>query len=781
MPQVAAISQQIWDMKYRLKAPGGAALDRTIEDSWRRVAAALAEAEQDKALWAERFYEAMADFKFLPAGRILAGAGTKRNVTLFNCFVMGTIPDDMSGIFEHLREAALTMQQGGGIGYDFSTLRPKGAPVKGVGADASGPLTFMDVWDAMCRTIMSAGHRRGAMMATMRCDHPDIEAFIEAKREAGRLRMFNLSVLITDAFMTAIKEDAPWELRFGGTTFKVLAARDLWDRIMRATYAYAEPGVIFIDRINRRNNLYYCETISATNPCGEQALPPYGACLLGSINLAVLVRNPFTETARLDIAEIERLVPLAVRMMDNVTEVSNYPLEQQRRQAAAKRRIGLGVTGLADALIMCGARYGSSAAVALTEAWMKALQRAAYLASAELAAEKGAFPLYDAEKYLAGESVRVLDEDVRAAIKAHGIRNALVTSIAPTGTISLFADNVSSGLEPVFSFRYTRNVLMPDGSRVSEEVTDYAYRQFRRLKGETAPLPEAFVDAQQLTPADHVVMQAAVQKYVDASISKTINCPADLSFEAFKDVYLQAYELGCKGCTTYRPNEITGAVLEVRDSRKSPAVQQQELPLAPPAPARPRDVYEAGGVVYMTQPLDRPEALPGRTYKLRWPESEHAIYVTLNDIVQDGRRRPFEIFINSKNMEHYAWTVGLTRMISAVFRRGGDVSFVVEELKAVFDPRGGSWMSGHYVPSLLAAIGEVIEQHMIDIGFMPDPARERRETVEALAQRKVANLPPPGSDAPELRLPRCPKCSQPSLIRQEGCDLCTSCGYSKCS
>jgi len=322
---------------------------------------------------------------------------------------------------------------------------------------------------------------------------------------------------------------------------------------------------------------------------------------------------------------------------------------------------------------------------------------------------------------------------------------------------------------------------MPDGTRVSEEVADYAFRLFHKLKGETAPLPEAFVDAQQLTPGDHVIMQAAVQKYIDASISKTINCPADLSFEAFKDVYMQAYELGCKGCTTYRPNEITGAVLEVKDGKKSAVARQPELPLAPPAAAKPRDMYDSGGVVYMTQPLDRPEALPGRTYKLRWPESEHAIYVTLNDIVQDGRRRPFEIFINSKNMEHYAWTVGLTRMISAVFRRGGDVSFVVEELKAVFDPRGGSWMGGHYVPSLLAAIGEVIEQHMIDIGFMPDPARERRELVEALAERKVANLPPPGSEAAELRLPRCPKCSQPSLIRQEGCDLCTSCGYSKCS
>src|SRR5262245_31460249 len=769
-------------MKYRLKGPDGGAVDKTIEDSWRRVANALATVEKDPALWADRFYVALKDFRFLPAGRIMAGAGTSRTVTLFNCFVMGTIPDDMGGIFAGLREAALTMQQGGGIGYDFSTLRPRGAPVKGVGADASGPLSFMDVWDGMCRTIMSAGHRRGAMMATLRCDHPDIEAFIEAKREPGRLRMFNLSVLVTDAFMTAIKEDAPWELKFGGTTFKVLRARDLWDKIMRATYAYAEPGVIFIDRINRRNNLNYCETISATNPCGEEPLPPYGACLLGSINLAALVREPFTEQARLDTAELERLVPVDVRLMDNVVDVSGFPLPAQTAEAKDKRRIGLGVPGLADALIMCGARYGSSAAVALTEVWMKAIQRAAYLASAEIAAEKGSFPLYDRDKFLAGENVAALGEDVQAQIARQGMRNGTLTAIAPTGTISLFADNVSSALEPVFSFKYTRNVLMPDGSRVSEEVTDYAYRLFRRLKGETAPLPEAFVDAQQLTPGDHVIMQAAVQKYIDASISKTINCPADLAFDAFKDVYMQAYELGCKGCTTYRPNEITGAVLEVKDGKKAVA-RQPELPLAPPATvaARPKDVYEAGGVVYMTQPLDRPEALPGRTYKLRWPESEHAIYVTLNDIVQDGRRRPFEIFINSKNMEHYAWTVGLTRMISAVFRRGGDVSFVVEELKAVFDPRGGSWMGGHYVPSLLAAIGEVIEQHMIDIGFMPDPARERRELVEALAERKVANLPPPGSEAAELRLPRCPKCSQPSLIRQEGCDLCTSCGYSKCS
>jgi ribonucleoside-diphosphate reductase alpha chain len=777
MPSVASISQQIWDMKYRLKSADGAALDKTIEDTWRRVAQALAEPEQDRDLWAARFCEAMSAFKFLPAGRVMAGAGSGRNVTLFNCFVMGTIPDDMSGIFAHLREAALTMQQGGGIGYDFSTLRPKGAPVKGVGADASGPLSFMDVWDAMCRTIMSAGHRRGAMMATLRCDHPDIEAFIEAKREPGRLRMFNLSVLATDAFMTAVKEDAPWELTFAGTTYKVVPARELWDKIMRSTYAYAEPGVIFIDRINRRNNLHYAETISATNPCGEQPLPPYGACLLGSINLAALVRDPFTPQARLDVDELERLVPLAVRMLDNAIDVSRFPLAEQTHEAKAKRRIGLGITGLADALILCGARYGSSDAVALTERWLKAIQRSAYLASAALAAEKGAFPLFDKAQYLAGETIAGLDDDVRAAIAAHGIRNALLTSVAPTGTISLFADNVSSGLEPVFSFSYTRRVLMPDGSRKEEEVSDYAYRLFRRLQGEHTPLPAAFVDAQQLAPADHLVMQATVQKYVDSSISKTINIPVDFPFERFKDVYLQAYELGCKGCTTYRPNEVTGAVLEVKKDARPDAPRQQQLPL--PTPTRkpvPGDGYETG-VVYMTQPLNRPEELPGRTYKIRWPENEHALYITINDILQDGRVRPFEIFINSKNMEHYAWTVGLTRMISAVFRRGGDVSFVVEELKAVFDPRGGAWMEGRYVPSLLAAIGNVIEKHLVDIGFLP----AKRSATPELAERQVANLPgadpSPGS---ARRLAQCPKCGEAALIRVENCDQCTSCDYSKC-
>src|SRR5947207_6338715 len=541
MAVVASISQQIWDMKYRLKGPAngpiaGEPIDKTIEDTWRRVATAAAGPEKDPQLWADRFYAAMSDFRFLPAGRVIAGAGAGRQVTLFNCFVMGEIPDDMGGIFAHLREAALTMQQGGGIGYDFSTLRPRGAYVKGVGADASGPLSFMDVWDAMCRTIMSAGYRRGAMMATLSCEHPDIEAFIEAKSEPGRLRMFNLSVLVTDAFMQAVAEDAPWQLSFGGpgetkAVAKVLPARELWDKIMRATYAYAEPGVIFIDRINRQNNLWYCEKITATNPCGEQPLPPYGACLLGSLNLARFVDHPFTSEARLDTDRLAELVPDAVRMMDNIIDISGFPLPEQQHEAQQKRRIGLGVTGLADALIMCGLRYGASDAIAATEKWLGTVQRAAYLASTALAAEKGSFPLFDRDKYLEGETVAGLDPEVRAAIATHGIRNALLTSVAPTGTISLFADNVSSGLEPVFSFRYTRNVLMPDGSRREEEVTDYAYRAFRRLKGDSAPLPDYFVDAQTLSPEDHVVMQAAVQRYVDSSMLKTINMSAEISFD----------------------------------------------------------------------------------------------------------------------------------------------------------------------------------------------------------------------------------------------------------
>src|SRR5262245_28836943 len=565
------ISQAIWDMKYRLKAADGTVRERTVADTWARVARAAAKAESKatRRLWAERFASAMADFAFLPAGRILAGAGTRRSVTLFNCFVLGRIDDDLSAIFENVKEAALTMQQGGGIGHDFSTLRPRGALVKSIGADASGPVSFMEVWDAMCRTIMSAGARRGAMMATLRCDHPDIEAFIAAKSDPARLRNFNLSVLVTDAFIKAVREDAPWDLIFAGKVYRSLPARALWDRMMRATYEYAEPGVVFIDRINAENNLAYCEEISATNPCGEQPLPAYGACLLGSINLARLVDKPFTPQAQLDMARLESLVRLGVRFLDDIIDVSNYPLLPQKKEALAKRRIGLGVTGLADALIMCGVRYGTPPAIALAEQWMAALKVAAYEATAELAQEKGTFPLYNPQHFLAAPNIQRLPESVRAKLAQHGARNGLLTSIAPTGTISLLAGNISSGIEPVFDFEHERRVLQRDGSSRTEIVEDYAHALFRARLGANDPLSDAFVTAEELTPWAHLEMQAALQRHVDSSISKTINCPPDIGFEAFKDVYLDAYDLGLKGCTTYRPNAITGAVL----SRAAPAGQ----------------------------------------------------------------------------------------------------------------------------------------------------------------------------------------------------------------
>lgn len=796
---LAPISEDIWNGKYRLVGRDGGPSDASLDDTFWRVARAAAAVEKggEKARekWAARFHDAIADYGFLPAGRILAGAGTGRAVTLFNCFVMGRIDDDLSAIFENVREAALTMQQGGGIGHDFSTLRPSGALVMSIGADASGPVSFMDVWDAMCRTIMSAGARRGAMMATLRCDHPDIEAFIDAKAQPGRLRNFNLSVLVTDAFIAAVKADQPWNLTFEGKIYRTVSARALWSRIMHATYSYAEPGVIFIDRVNAGNNLSYCETISATNPCGEQPLPPYGACLLGSINLAHLIEHPFTLNASIDAGRLDERVRIAVRLLDNVVDVSNYPLQAQRDEAQAKRRIGLGITGLADALIFSGLRYGTPEAAARAAGWMAAIQRSAYLASAELAAEKGPFPLFDRDAFLASPNVERLDGDVKRAIAEHGIRNGCLTSIAPTGTISLLAGNVSSGVEPVFDYTYRRNILQRDGTSKSEFVEDFAFRLYRQTFGADAPLTGVFVKASEISPRAHLEMQAALQPHVDSAISKTINCDADIPFDEFESIYLDAHALGLKGCTTFRPNPVTGAILETSEHASPPPPEASAaarsvaelasdpaLATAPAVPHPPRAPDRAGEVVYMSKPLERDSVLEGYTYKLKWPGSDHAIYVTINDIERDGRRRPFEVFINTKNLEHYAWTVALTRMISAIFRRGGDVTFVAGELKAVFDPQGGQWMNGHYVPSLLAAIGEIIETHMRRIGFsdarkagtLADPliaeAGETPNSRGALLDRRIA----------PANLKLCPRCSSPDYVREEGCWVCRGCGYSRC-
>jgi ribonucleoside-diphosphate reductase alpha chain len=804
-----------------------------------------------------------------------------------------------------LREAALTMQQGGGIGYDFSTIRPKTSLVKKLGADASGPLSFMDCWDSMCRTVMSAGSRRGAMMATMHCTHPDIGDFIEAKRDAAKLRMFNLSVLASDPFMQAVEEDADWPLyhkepAIGQTLMdqveidgesvyihRTVKARDLWDQIMQATYDVAEPGVIFIDRINKMNNLNYCETIRATNPCGEQPLPPYGACLLGSINMAKFILNPFEQYAEIDYDGLCTTIRMAVRMMDNVVDVSNFPLEAQREEAVAKRRIGLGMTGLADALIMLGETYGAEEAAVVAEAMAEYVAKIAYIASVDLAKEKGAFPLFDADKFLNNGSFAAtkMDESIKADIREHGIRNALLTSIAPTGTISLYAGNVSSGIEPVFAFSYKRKVLQPDGSRTEEIVQDYAVAAYRDYLIESGlddeemqavmagdfDLPSTFVTAQTLLPEHHVRMQAAVQKWVDSSISKTVNLPEDISFEDFKAVYRSAYDQDCKGCTTYRPNDVTGSVLSVEEKPKGEAkwadtaaflVEVQNIhdrnvaEMGQDARTHYFDVLDVFGVdmvadvpverrvdfidyMQSTEPVvegvdfgpeaedhddlsdleddemlvrargyamseeeeaantaslargfmpanedlpERPEELDGTTYKIKIGANK-AVYLTVNDTVEsDGTVRPFEIFLRSSDPAHDEWMVALARTVSAILRRPYDASFLAAELKQVVSASTGGFGHGRYHPSIVAAIGFKLEEHMNrlgeDVAINKAAAMGKSEVATAdailtFSHRGTTRVEKPGQS--------CPQCHGYNVSVTGGCPTCMDCGWSKCS
>jgi ribonucleoside-diphosphate reductase alpha chain len=549
------ISRHIWRTRYRFAG------EVNIGDSWRRVAQAIAAAEkQDAELWAQRFYRLLEDFRFLPGGRILAGAGTEHRVTLFNCFVMGEIADDLTSIFEALKEGALTMQHGGGVGYDFSTLRPAGTVAAASGSIASGPVSFMRIWDAMCATMLSTGARRGAMMATLRCDHPDIETFVDAKRDPAALRHFNLSVLVSDDFMRAVADDQDWPLRFPDLgVVRSVRAGALWQRILRAAYDTAEPGVLFVDAINRDNTLADRETISATNPCGEIPLPPYGACDLGSLNLTAFVVSAFTAAARVDLEALADAARLSVRFLDNVIDVSRYPLPAQAQQARNTRRIGLGITGLADTLVLLGLRYDSEEARTLAARIMRTLRDAAYRASIELAAEKGAFPAFESAPFLASGFAARLPPDIRDAIAGQGIRNSHLLAIAPTGTISLLANNLSSGIEPVFAAEAERRVLDSDGNYRTHHVVDAACQLWREQGGRG--LPPAWVEAQQLDPLAHLGMQAALQPYVDNAISKTINVAADMPFERFEDLYRRAHALGLKGCTVFRPNPVTGAIL----------------------------------------------------------------------------------------------------------------------------------------------------------------------------------------------------------------------------
>jgi ribonucleoside-diphosphate reductase alpha chain len=758
--QVQPIVETIWREKYRLTRPDGSSSEAGPADSHRRVAAAVFASDPRRAEFEPLVADAMIRQEWCPGGRIHAGAGSGRRVTLINCFVNEGVGDSMAGIMAANTRAALTMQQGGGIGTDFSTLRPKGAVVAGVSSVASGPLSFMEIWNATCSTIMSGGSRRGAMMATLACDHPDLPAFILAKREKGRLTNFNLSVLVSDAFMRAVEADEPWELGFGippadpaalvavrerdrrpWYVYRRLPARELWQAIIRNSYDWSEPGVIFIDRVNHWNNLGYIEDIRCTNPCGEQPLPPNGACTLGCVNLAVLVREPFTSHAHLDLPRLAAVTRLGVRFLDNIIDLTAFPVPEQKAEAEAKRRTGLGIMGLGNALQMLGVRYGSVAAEDVTGRIMETLRDGAYEASVDLARERGPFPLFDRDRYLERPFVRTLPERLRTGIHEAGIRNGVLLTVAPTGTTAIYYNNVSSGLEPTFAWRYFRKVLQPDGGWREFAVVDAGFEAWCRhhgLDAATAPvqgLPDSMVTALELSVEDHIRMQAVCQRHVDASISKTINCPAEIGYDQFQAVYRMAYDLGCKGCTTYRPSGVRGSILRTDEDRAAPAI---------------------------TTPTRRPEALVGKTYKIKWPLTDENLYVTLNDIEEHGRRRPFEIFIASRSAEHAELMSALTLTLSAVMRRSENPAFLVEDLERVRAAQG-AWVGGRYVPGVVALIAGVMRRHLEELGLLsgkpPPPAKDVG-----------------GQAGGEL----CPKCDSPTLFRQDGCTLCSSCGYSTC-
>ena len=744
------LSQDVWRDKYAWKDEQG------INDTARRVANSVCANDSEEVR--EQVFYAISTGLWIPAGRILAGAGTPKRVTLMNCYVNATVEDHMESIMDANTNAALTMQQGGGIGTDFSTIRPAGAILERTGTKASGPLPFMDMWNSMCATIRSAGDRRGAMMATMCDTHPDLPTFITAKQTKGRLTNFNVSVLVSDAFMEAVREDEDWMLYFPkepserdpslvdydftdeetgekNFVYSVWKARELWEMITKNSYDWSEPGVIFIDRINDLNNLHYCETIRCTNPCGEQPLPPHGTCNLGSIFLSRFVRNPFTPDAKVDYDLLAEIARLGTRFLDNVIDVTNYPLEEQKQEELNKRRLGLGFTGLGDVFAQMRVPYGSYESGELAIEIMRTICEASYDESVNLAIEKGSFPLFDAEKFLASNTFasKILPFDITERIRLNGIRNGLILTVAPTGTISTVFGNPSSGLEPIFALEQDRSVLQPDNTfKVYERVPNYAVGLFKHIHGDKIGIPSYFSTAGELSVDDHLFIQSKIQIFTDASVSKTINCPEDISYENFIQVYTRAYNSGCKGCTTYRPSEVRGSILRASGEKK------------------------------VERSLKRPDVLVGKTYQIKWPTYKAAIYLTINAGVDD---LPYELFLSSKDASASEWTTALSLMITAIFKKGGDVSFVANELKQIQSLRNGAWIDGHFYGSLPARIGSIIERHMLGDVDSDDAAFPSGKMLE-LGDQFTGGV--------------CPDCAAPAVIMEMGCEKCLNCGWNKC-
>jgi ribonucleoside-diphosphate reductase alpha chain len=786
--------------------------ERTIGDIHARVARALAVEEADPARSEALFRQALAD-GFVPAGRIMSAAGTDIQATLINCFVQpvgDSVSDDKDGkpsIYKALAQAAETMRRGGGVGYDFSRIRPVGAHVGSTHSRASGPLSFMRVFDASCETVESAGSRRGAQMGVLRIDHPDIEAFIHAK-DQGAFKNFNLSVGVSAAFMQAVETDAQIDLVHkarpgddqlaagahqradGEWVYRSVRARALWDQIMQSTYDHAEPGILFLDTANADNNLYYCETFEATNPCAEEFLPDYGCCCLGSINLTRFVRDPFTPKARFDAEGFQAVTRTAVRMLDNVLDVTYWPLVEQHDEAQNKRRIGLGFLGLGDACVMLGLRYDSDDARRFAADMARTLRDAAYSASVDLAKEKGAFPLFDAQKFLDSGFARRLPDALRADIAAHGIRNSHLLAVAPTGTISLaFADNASNGIEPAFSWVYTRKKRMADNTTREYEVADHAWRLYRSMGHDMSDLPPAFVTALEMSAADHMKMLQVVQPFIDTSISKTVNVPADYPYDDFKDLYLQAWKAGLKGLATYRPNAVLGAVLQAASPPAAPVAAASTSadidPLTRRIEGRPSGDLQAvtSKISYMT------------------PEGQKTVYLSVSFAEVEGRvngeavriERPIEFFMPAgQRDEGQQWIASNMRLLSLVARSGGSIAKSLQNMREVVWDKGpvrcgeviksdGS-RAPRFHQSEVAAIAYALQELLRRRGYLDASGRE--QSLLSLAQRahvpEALRIDLESADASPELLPGgriCPECGGPFLRRVDGCDRCENCGY----